>query len=245
MQKSYLKAADLVGYRVRTTDEGEAGLRDLAIDTALWRVPYVLVDAEAWAPGHDVLVALRSLAAVDEAARAMDVELTIDEVRDSPTLATDAPVARDYEENWYRHEGWEDQWAVEASTVDASEPAEPVSPPVEEPLPGEVNAQGPGLVRFEELRLWQGETSDGEAVKVVDLLVDDSDWSVAYVEVELKPEKATEPCLVECTLITSLDREVERLYLGAAASELRGAPMGSHPGANDHREMRILDGGMP
>jgi len=245
MQKSYLKAADLIGYGVRTTDEGEAGLRDLVIDAALWTVPYVLVDAEAWAPGHDVLVALRSLAAVDEAARAMDVELTLEEVRDSPTLATDAPVARDYEENWYRHEGWEEQWSVEASTVDASEPVEPASPPVEEPLPGEVNAQGPGLVRFEELRLWQGETSDGEAVKPVDLLVDDSDWSVAYVEVELDAGEATESCLVERTLIGVLDRETERLYLDAAASALRDAPLRSYPGAGEEREVRILEGVTP
>jgi len=50
---------------------------------------------------------------------------------------------------------------------------------------------------------------------------------------------------VERTLIGDLDRETERLYLDAAASALRDAPLRSYPGAGEEREVRILEGVTP
>lgn len=40
MQKTCLKAGDLIGYRLRTLDEGAAALRDLVVDASAWCVTW-------------------------------------------------------------------------------------------------------------------------------------------------------------------------------------------------------------
>jgi len=231
MQKTELKAGDLVGYRVYAVD-GEAGrLRDLVLEPPTWRVRYLAVGADAWAPGHEVLVAPRSLAAVDEARHEVVTELSIEQVRNSPALDAGMPVVRDFEENWYRHYGWKEYWAAEIDAEAATEPPVPPAPPAEEPLPAEANADEPGLLRLADLRDWPAVTTDRVPLQVVDLLLDDSDWSIDYFEVDGPFDCGR--CLIDGAYVIGADPAAERVYLAIDADALRQAPRRPHPAAGE------------
>lgn len=242
MQETELKASDLIGYRVQAVD-GEAGaVRDLVVDSLVWQIRYLAVGADEWAPGHEVLVAPRSLGGSDEQRRELEAALTVDQIRDSPSLAAGTPVVRDFEENWYRHYGWEEYWEAEVDVESKPEPPIPPAPPAEEPLPAEANADEPGLLRLENLTLWRVMTTDHVPLVVYDLLIDDSDWRIGYFELEIDNTPVRERCLVEQELIVGADPAVERLYLSVAADALRQAPRRPHPGAGEDCEVRTLAG---
>jgi hypothetical protein len=78
MPTDYRKLGELVGYQLVTTDRGEAALRDVVIDAAAWEARYLVAGADAWAPNHEVLVAVRSLTGVDDARREIALELPSD-----------------------------------------------------------------------------------------------------------------------------------------------------------------------
>jgi hypothetical protein len=240
MDKTELRAGDLIGYRVHAVD-GEAGaLRDLVVEPVGWQVRYLVVDADAWAPDHEVLVAPRSLGGVDEARRELDTELSIEQVRNSPALAAGSPVVRDFEENWYRHYGWQEYWQAEIDVEVVPEPPVPPAPPAEEPLPAEANADSPGLLRVEDLRGWQAVTTDQVPLPVIDLLLDDSDWHIDFFEVELDGAGGRR-CLVDEDFVVGADPVAERLYLAIDAAALRNAPRRAHPGDADHGEVPTLE----
>ena len=241
MQKTELKAGDLIGYRLQAVDGEAAAVRDLVVDPAAWQVRYVVVGADEWAPGHEVLVAPRSLGGIDEQRRELSAELTAEQIRNSPSLAAGTPVVRDYEENWYRYYGWEEYWEAEVEAEPASESPEPPGPPAEEPLPAEANADAPGLLRLENLLLWRVMTTDGVPLAVVDLLLDDSDWRIDYFELQIDNLPIQERCLIDQELIVGADPSAERLYLAADAEAVREAPRRPHPGAGEDCEVRTLD----
>ncbi len=241
MHKSEISAAGLLGYRVRAVD-GEAGaVRDLVVDPVTWQLRYLGVDADAWAPGHEVLIAPASLGAVDEARRELTVELELGQVRSSPALQAGSPVVRDFEENWYRHYGWQGYWHAEVDDQASPEPPVPPAPPAEEPTRDEPSADSPGLLRLENLLSWPAVTTDRVPVVVRDLLFDDSDWSVDYLEFEIDEVPARQRCVVDESFVVGADPVAERLYLSVDAAQLHRAPRRPHPGAGEDCEVKVLD----
>ena len=241
MRETKLKGTDLVGYRVHATD-GEAGaLKDLLIDAGDWSVRYLAVDAEAWAPQEEVLVVPRSLTEIDEARRELAVDLTAEEVRESPSLAAGAPVDRDFEENWYRHHGWEAYWREEVAEEADAEPPTPPGPPVDEAMAADSDPDAPALLRFGNLGRCRGETSDGAPVTIADVLVDDNEWTVDYLEVEVENLPVRERCLVDVGLVDGVDEDEDCVYLAVAADALRSAPRRPHPGVGEDCEVRLVE----
>jgi hypothetical protein len=241
MQKTERKAFDLIGYRVHAVD-GEAGaLRDLVIEPSAWMVRYLVVGADAWAPDHEVLLAPRSLGDIDEQRREVSTELSVDQLRSSPALAAGRPIVRGFEENWYRHFGWEQYWNAEIDVETAPEPPVPPAPPAEEPLASDTNPESPGLVRLENLRNWEAMTTDRVPLPVVDVLFDDADWTVDYLEVAIDNQPGRERCLVDGDYLVGADAGQERLYLAVDSEDLRHAPRRPHPGVGEHCEVRTLE----
>jgi hypothetical protein len=240
VQKREISAVDLIGCRLIAIDESVGAVRDLVVDTDTWVLRYLVVGADDWAPDHEVLVVPRSLAGIDEVDEEITVDLTAEQVRNSPSLAVDSPVTRDFEENWYRHYGWEDYWSAEIDAESTPEPPVPPAPPAEEPFPEEANADLPGLQRLENLRLWGAETRDGKPLHLLDLLIDDADWSIDFLEIELMSDAGSEHCLVGLSLVAEIDPVAERWYLAVDAQKLQQAPRQQHPAGLGETEVRML-----
>lgn len=241
MSKTYVKAGDLVGYRLRTLDTETAALRDLILDVAAWQARYLSVDADAWAPSREVLVAPRSVTGIDEPARSIWVGLRGEQLRESPSIDLGSRVTRDFEETFHRFHGWEEQWRVQIDAESAGDAPSPTAPPAAEPLPAEVNADTPGLMRLEELLTWTCNTADDQVMRIGELLLDDSDWSIPYLELLLDDPPDT-TCLVQRALVASADPVARKLHLESRVRDLLQAERHPYPATGKtRRETRILE----
>lgn len=91
-----------------------------------------------------------------------------------------------------------------------------------------------GFVLWEELRGSRVEKADGRHLQLMDLLIDDSDWSVAYLEVAFGSDsgqrlaertRSATRCLVPSRSIDCLNSRAGVLNLAVWADELRRAPL--------------------
>jgi stress response protein YsnF len=96
-------AREMMGYHIQARD-GEIGhIKDFFVEGDCWCIRYVLVNTRNWLPGRDVLIAQRSLTKVDWAETKVYVDLTRQQVKESPEYDVKTPISRAYEERLHQH----------------------------------------------------------------------------------------------------------------------------------------------
>ena len=156
----------LLGASILAKDGPIGHLRDALFDDQSWVIRYFVVETGSWFSGRRVLLSPMIFREPDWGKRVLPVDLTIDEVRQSPDVDTDPPVYRQQEIAMTRHYGWPAYWTIEASQV-----------------PGDKSdAMGdPNLRSANEILTYEVKTSDGDIGRMDDLVVEDANWFVRFV----------------------------------------------------------------
>jgi len=103
-------AKEVMGYRIRTTDDEIGHVEDFIIDERPWTIRYMVVDTRNWLPGRKVLVAPDWIDSVDWLEKQVSVDLTKEQVKNSPEYDPAAPVNREYEMQLYDFYGRPKYW---------------------------------------------------------------------------------------------------------------------------------------
>ena len=93
--------------------DGEIGtVREFYFDDEHWIVRYFVVNTGSWLMQREVLIAPRALSEVDQQGNTIAVNLTREQVRESPLAETDKPISRQQEAELHHHYGWEPYWSL-------------------------------------------------------------------------------------------------------------------------------------
>ena len=90
------------GHQLAASD-GEIGqVKDFYFDDKTWAIRYLVADTGHWLPGRQVLLSPYSFGRLDQDGKVLSINLTRKQIENSPSIDTDRPVSRQYEENYYR-----------------------------------------------------------------------------------------------------------------------------------------------
>ena len=96
-----VKAKTFNGYKLDSLD-GEIGkVKEFFFDDHHWTIRYLVADTGNWLTGRQVLISPYSLVAVNKEEQSIKVDLTQKQIEDSPSLSSDKPVSRQFEEEYY------------------------------------------------------------------------------------------------------------------------------------------------
>jgi 3D (Asp-Asp-Asp) domain-containing protein len=98
------------GYHIAANDGMIGHLTDLVVEDEDWTIRYLVVDTRNWIPGRKVLVAPCWAQAFNWQQREIRVDLTREQVKNSPTYDPAAPVNRAYEVKLYDYYGRPSYW---------------------------------------------------------------------------------------------------------------------------------------
>ncbi len=91
--------------------DGDIGeVKDVYFDDEHWAIRYMVVETGRWLNGRKVLVSPNSVRDVVWDDRIVNVELSRQQVRDSPSIDTDKPVSRQHEVEYYNYYGYPNDW---------------------------------------------------------------------------------------------------------------------------------------
>jgi hypothetical protein len=184
--KQLRRLHDLADLRIQATD-GEIGrLQELYFDDRNWSVRYLVVKTGGWLFGREVLLAPAAVGEIDDTDGVMKVQLTQDTIKRSPPIDVAKPLSREYEIAYFRHFQWAPYWEPGPTTWSGSVPY-PGTPPVnfDTVLPADA-PNNPHLRGSTEVAGYEIHASDGAIGHVEDVIVDDQDWIVRYVQVDTK-----------------------------------------------------------
>ncbi|MGB7435982.1 MAG: PRC-barrel domain-containing protein [Candidatus Acidiferrum sp.] len=104
------KAKTLKGYKLDSLD-GEIGkVKEFYFDDQHWAIRYLVADTGGWLTGRQVLISPYALIAVRKEDQDITIDLTKKQIEGSPSLNSDKPVSRQFEEGYYGYYGWPGYW---------------------------------------------------------------------------------------------------------------------------------------
>ncbi|MBE0669187.1 MAG: PRC-barrel domain-containing protein, partial [Anaerolineales bacterium] len=96
-----IKAKTLYGYKLDSLD-GEIGkVKEFYFDDRHWTIRYLVADTGNWLMDRQVLISPYALAAVIKEEQHISIDLTKKQIEDSPSLNSDKPVSRQFEQAYY------------------------------------------------------------------------------------------------------------------------------------------------
>ncbi len=181
----FLSAKGLSDCKVVAKDGDIGDVTDLYFDDMYWRVRYLVVNTGgALLPGKVVLVSPHSIANAVPSEGAVVLDLTMEQVKESPAVDTEKPLSRRLEEDLSRQYGWPMYWLPGTSgsfisipprrKVDGSDVETETAAPFAEP-------GDPNLRSMNEVEGYHIQATDGEIGHVEDFLADNEEWDVHYM----------------------------------------------------------------
>jgi hypothetical protein len=228
-------ARELVGCAVHAIDGNIGKVRELFFDDSTWAVRYLVVDVRKWLFHRKVLVSSPALGKPDTERRFIPVSITRDQVRRSPWVNTDMPIALQHQASLHAHYGWEVYWGAEAlmgsPVPDLFSPQAQVN---HGGKPFDPHLRSTKIVTGHEIR-----ALDGSAGRVEDFLIDGETWTIQRLIARTDENRFV---LLPLTAVTRISFEEQRVFVNASTAEVRSFPGHVFSLAGGH--MQASEGGM-
>ncbi|HEY9567308.1 MAG TPA: PRC-barrel domain-containing protein, partial [Thalassobaculum sp.] len=184
------RSSKLTDNRIEATDGTIGRVADLLFSDDSWMVRWLAVDTGGWLTGRQVLLPASCLGRPDGEQGRIPVELTREQVKDSPGAETNEPVSRQKEQALFRHYGWDPYWTTALPNLAIAPGA--VVPPVPPVTGDEVDADAletsgdPHLQSARHVAGYHIHATDEDIGHVEAFLVDDADWAIRYLIVDTR-----------------------------------------------------------
>lgn len=97
----------LIGFKMGASD-GEIGeVKEFYFDDVSWAIRYLIVETGNWLYNKKVLIAPQALLAADWANKIFPINLTKEQIKNSPDIDTDKPISYGKEIEMYGHYDWQ------------------------------------------------------------------------------------------------------------------------------------------
>lgn len=202
-------AKNIEGAELHARDGVIGSVKDFYFDDEHWHVRYMVVDTGPWLTGRKVLISSAALSPEPGNRKYLSVDLTKEQVRNSPDVDTAKPVSRQHEEQLHRYYAWPYYWggpyvggglsapiagpaAPTAAAVHASRAPQEGDAGQTLGSKGAAAASGreapgdPHLRGVHEIRGYHIEATDGSVGHVQDVVLDDATWAVRYLIVDTR-----------------------------------------------------------
>lgn len=226
----FLIIRQICGDKLGATD-GEIGhVKDLYFDDQSWAVRYLVADTGSWMPGRLVLLSPYAIGSLYQPGRMLLVNLTRQQIENSPSIESHKPVSRQYEEEYHRYYNWPFYWeGGQLWGMDAI----PGLPP-SQPLPsGPVNAtkdkkQETGDAHLRSARAITGchiQADDETIGHVTDFAMDDKTWVIQDMVVDTGHRFSGKRVLISPRQIKRIVWEESKVFVNLTKKAVLESPV--------------------
>ncbi len=215
-------AKSLRGYALKARDGAIGSVKDFYFDDQFWTIRYLIADTAGWMSGRSVLISPYALEAVHRDAKEIATTLTRKQIEESPSLESDKPVSRQFEENYYGYYGWPSYWG--GPYMWGTYPSITRDPEYWTPASPTHKAGDPHLRSMEAVKGYHIQASDGEIGHVEDFIVDDETWSIRYLIVNTRNWLPGKHLLISPQWIARVSWEESKVFIDQTRELIRQAP---------------------
>lgn len=225
---------DVIGYGIEATDGRIGSVSDFLFDDATSAIRYLVVDTGGWLPGRKVLLVPEAVGEADPVGKLFPVQLTRQQVEDSPDISADQPVSRQQEIRLHGYYGWSPYWGMPETALAAPYwgaagygygAVPPARPAEAEAAARAAEAQGdPHLRSAAEVIGYYIEAEDGDIGHIEDLLVDDASWAIRYIVVDTRNWLPGRKVIISPQWLRWVDWSAQKIGVDLPRERIRNSP---------------------
>ena len=220
----------LCGDKLGASD-GEIGrVKDFYFDDQNWAVRYLVAVTGSWMPGRLVLISPHAFGDLYQGGKVLLVNLTRQQIEESPSIESHKPVSRQYEEEYYRYYGWPFYWQGGQLWGMSAFPV--LSPPPKR-LVGEQSTTkdgkevpgDPHLRSAKAIIGYQIQTTDAMIGHVTDFVMDDKNWAIQHVVVDTGHWLSFKSVLISPSQIDRISWDESEVYVNLTKEAVLRSPV--------------------
>jgi len=200
----------LIGYSLEATNGKIGEVEDFYFDDETWTIRYLIVKTGGWLSGRKVLISTDALTKTGELTDSIPVNLTIEQIQNSPDIDTDKPVSRQKEAMLNQHHFWKNYWG---SGSYGGEMGIPNALPLKIKDIDRDPSDDVHLRSIVQVGGYAIHASDGEIGHVNDFIIDDQTWQLLDLVVDTHDWIGGKKVLIGVDQIHSISFLSWRVYI--------------------------------
>jgi hypothetical protein len=215
----------LMGFKMEATDGDIGKVEDFYFHDQVWAVVYLIVKTGNWLSGRKVLISPVALIPGADRSWVFPVDLSREQIKNSPDIDTDKPIFRQQEIALHNYYPWQSYWGtgfyeggiwgiVRAPPIDTV-PVDKPDPESEDDL---------HLRSTHAITGYQIETTDGQSGHLRDFIIDDQNWHINYLVIELHSWLAGKKVLLDRKHIKEVQWSTSKVLVDITTDMLINSP---------------------
>jgi uncharacterized protein YrrD len=203
--------------------DGEIGkVKEFYFDDHYWAIRYLIADTGNWLTGRQVLISPYALVTVRKEEQHIAIDLTQKQIEDSPSLSTDKPVSRQFEETYYGYYGWPMYWG--GSYMWGTYPYI-----MRDREKWSKSGQGKKvwdshLRSSHEVSGYHIQAADGEIGHVEDFIIDDETWAIRYLIIDTRNWWPGKKILISPQWIERVSWSESKVFVNLSTETIKLSP---------------------
>ncbi|MEO6752577.1 MAG: PRC-barrel domain-containing protein [Chthoniobacteraceae bacterium] len=216
----------LYGRKLSAKDGDIGHVKDFYFDDASWAIRYVVADTGSWLPGRQVLLSTHAFTAPafgqpDSDTDVLHVNLTRQQIEDSPSIDAHLPVSRQHEEEYYRYYGWIPYWQDAGMLNLPGFTAMPPPLPADHPHHGHNQREDLHLRSTKVVTGYHIEAMDGKIGSVSGFIIHGRNWTIRELVVETGHWYAGKTILILPEAISRISYEDSNVLVNLTMENLK------------------------
>ena len=216
------KAKTLSGYKLHSLDGDIGEAEEFYFDDHHWTIRYLVANTGNWLAGRQVLISPYALAAVNTEKKYINIDLTKKQIDESPSLNTDKPISRQFEESYNNYYGWPMYW--NGPYIWGTYPYIVRDSKMWRESSQSGKSWDPHLRDTAEVSGYDIQALDGEIGHVEDFIIDDATWEIRYLVVDTQNWWPGKKVLVAPRWIERVSWEHSKVFVNLSCDAIKLAP---------------------
>ena len=220
-----LPGSALRGYSIEATDGRIGTVKDFLFNDLTFKVRWLVADTGSWLPGRKVLIHPSAIMQTPQAQEAdyeqeaLQVRLTMAQVKDSPDISTDAPVTLQMERGLYGYYGWNPMWG--GDSYFGSDPAGGIAAGIEAER---LDTGDPHLRSMNAVTGYHVQATDGTVGHVENFLIDLASGDIRYLIIDTKNWWFGQHVLLSPYAVRDISWSDQQVRVNVSREVVKGSP---------------------
>lgn len=230
---------------IHATDGQIGSVEDSYFDDRRWVLRYIVVDTSRWLPGREVLISPFSVSGIDWSRHVLDLSITREQVKSSPSIDFDKPVSSQQEAAFLDYFSYPYYWGGSMLWGLSATPTLMQPPPgsYEEQTQRQRGPEGqpdPHLRSERHVTGYHVEASDGRIGHVEDFLLDAQSWALRYFIIDTRNWLPGRHVLLGTDWIDEVSWAKRTVHVPQTRDAIRNSPEWDERSEITEQEERLL-----